>query len=112
MSADGLAWAPVACTLPTAKRPVRVAEFDELFKRSLLGQERVSRTRLSWRLEPGSEATVRDLTDRETSCCSFFAFTFTVAGDQTSLDVDVEVPSQHIDVLDALEQRAAAGMSR
>jgi hypothetical protein len=24
-------WAPDACTLPTAERPLRVAEFDDLF---------------------------------------------------------------------------------
>ena len=28
---DPLDWAPEACSLPTAERPLRVAEFDELF---------------------------------------------------------------------------------
>ncbi|GLZ06587.1 hypothetical protein Acsp03_40530 [Actinomadura sp. NBRC 104412] len=29
--ADGQGWAPQACTLPTAERPLRLAEFDALF---------------------------------------------------------------------------------
>jgi hypothetical protein len=111
VSADELAWAPTACTLPTADRPIRVAEFDDLFRRSLLGQQRLNPTRLRWRFESGSEATARGLADRESSCCPFFTFTFTVAGDQNGLQVDVEVPSEQVEVLDALEQRAAAGMT-
>ncbi|WP_245718914.1 hypothetical protein [Micromonospora rhizosphaerae] len=37
-------WVPEACTLPTAERPLRVAEFDELFATALRGQTRLSPT--------------------------------------------------------------------
>jgi hypothetical protein len=38
-------WAPDACTLPTPERPLRVAEFDDLFSHVLRMQPR-ERTRL------------------------------------------------------------------
>jgi hypothetical protein len=53
-----------------------------------------------------AEPTARDLTGRETACCSFFTFTFAAAGDV--VHVDVQVPDAHVDVLDALADRAAA----
>lgn len=41
----GLAWADVeACTLPTADRPLRVAEFDDLFTTSLRSIDQPSDT--------------------------------------------------------------------
>ena len=110
MTTNDPVWAPQACTLPTAERPVRVAEFDELFATGLRGQQRLARTRLRWRLDVAAEATARDLTGREIQCCSFFTFTFTPAGD--ALQLDVEVPAGHAAVLDALARRAAAGMRR
>ncbi|MCO8275920.1 hypothetical protein M1L60_35610 [Actinoplanes sp. TRM 88003] len=94
-------WVPDACTLPTAQQPVRLAEFDELFARSLRGQERLSPTELRWDLDPAAEAAARDLTARESECCSFFTFSFGVG-------LIVEVPPAYVDVLDALERRAAA----
>jgi hypothetical protein len=103
-------WAPQACTLPTAERPVRVAEFDELFAAGLRDQQRLARTRLRWRLDMAAEAAARDLTGRESECCSFFTFTFAPAG--AALQLAVEVPAGHAGVLDALARRAAAGMRR
>ena len=108
MTANDPGWAPQACTLPTAERPVRVAEFDELFATGLRGQQRLARTRLRWRLDVAAEAAARDLTSRESECCSFF--TFAPAGD--ALQLDVEVPAVHAGVLDALARWAAAGMRR
>jgi len=100
-------WVPRACTLPTAEQPLRIAEFDDLFATSLRGLERVAPTRLQLRLDAGTEATARDLTARETNCCSFFAFDYTpVAGGELLLDVTV--PQAHVAVLDALAVRAAA----
>jgi hypothetical protein len=99
-------WVPQACTLPTAEQPLRVAEFDDLFASGLLGQERLAPTRLQLRLDAAVEATARDLTARETSCCSFFGFDYTSAVDG-ELQVDVTVPQAHVDVLDALAVRAA-----
>jgi hypothetical protein len=96
------------CTLPTAELPLRLAEFDDLFATALRGQQRLSVTALHWDLDPMAEATARDLTSRESSCCSFFTFTFRPGGGV--LHVDVEVPAAHAEVLDALARRAAAGI--
>ena len=65
-------WVPAACTLPTVERPLRLAEFDDLFTTAVRGQQRLSPTRLRWQLDPVAEPTARDLTGRETDCCSFF----------------------------------------
>ena len=53
----------------------------------------------------------RDLTARESECCSFFTFTFD-RRPADALALDVEVPAAHVDVLDALAGRAAAGRRR
>ena len=100
---------PEACTLPTAQRPLRLAEFDDLFATALRGQQRLSPTRLRWRLDPAAEPAARDLTSREARCCAFFTFAFaTVDG---AVQLDVEIPAAQVDVLDALAARAATGMA-
>lgn len=99
------AWVPEACTLPTVERPLRLAEFDELFATALRGQQRPSPTTLRWDFDPACEATARDLTARESSCCSFFTFDFE-PGD-AGLRLHVAVPDAHVEVLDALQRRAA-----
>ena len=99
------AWAPDECTLPTAQRPLRRAEFDDLFATALLGQQRISPTRLRWHLDPAAQETARELSARESSCCSFFVFSFTTTVD--GLQMDAEVPSEHVAVLDALTQWVA-----
>jgi hypothetical protein len=104
-------WVPQACILPTAERPMRLAEFDDLFATALRGQQRPAPNRLRWQLDPVAEATVRDLAARESACCSFFTFSFTpAANDAEALDLEVRVPAGQVDVLDALAARAAAGM--
>ena len=102
------AWVPDACRLPTDELPLRLAEFDDLFATALRGQQRLSATALRWDLDPAAAATARDLTGRESGCCSFFSFTF--HPDDGFLRLDVEVPAAYVTVLDALAQRAAAGM--
>jgi len=109
MTLDDQAWVPEACTLPTVERPLRLAEFDDLFATALRGQQRLSPTSLRWRLDPAVEESARDLTVRERSCCSFFSFAFAPDGD--ILQLDVRVPAAHVAVLDALADRAAAGMA-
>jgi hypothetical protein len=109
MTTNQRPWAPEACTLPTTERPVRVREFDDLFATALRGVHRISPTQLRWWLDPTYEATARDLTARETRCCSFFTFTFTPA--ENDVQLDVQVPTSQIDVLDALAGRAAAGIA-
>jgi DNA-binding transcriptional MerR regulator len=101
-----------ACTLPTAQRPLRLAEFGHLFATALRDQERVSPTALRWTLSATPVASlhrdVLDLVARETRCCSFFTFTVTLDGD--TIRVDVDVPATHTAVLDALADQAAAAM--
>jgi hypothetical protein len=110
MTAKDEGWVTEACTLPTAQRPLRQAEFDRLFATALRDQRRLSATRLRWELDPAAEPEARELTRKETACCSFFAFTFTTTG--PGLQLEVGVPAAHVPVLDALATRAAAGMAR
>ncbi len=104
----GLAWVPQACTLPTAQQPLRLAEFDALFTTAVRPAERVGETRLRLTLsgEPDLDTVVRDLSARESDCCSFFTFTTTAAA-RGEVTLDVEVPPAHTDVLSALAERAA-----
>jgi hypothetical protein len=108
MTANDQEWVPQTCTLPAAERPARAAQFDELFATALRGQQRLAPTVLRWQLDAAAEASARELAGRESGCCSFFTFTFARAGD--AVQVDVEVPAASARVLDALAERAAAGM--
>ena len=100
--------APAACTLPTVERPLRVVEFGRLFAGGLRAQTRVSATRLRWVLDPAAEAEARDLTARESQCCSFFVFDVTSGQDADGeVVVVVDVPAELVAVLDALESLAA-----
>ncbi|OZM75376.1 co-chaperone YbbN [Pseudonocardia sp. MH-G8] len=104
-----LAWAPVdACTLPTADQPLREPEFDALFATAVRDVERLAPTLLRLHLDAGSgvEARTRELTARESTCCSFFDFQLTPAEDR--LVLDVRVPEARIEVLDGLTRRAEA----
>jgi hypothetical protein len=101
-------WVPPACTLPTIDQSPRLAEFDALFATALRAQQRTAPVRLRWILDPAAEARARDLTARESECCSFFTFTFHPTGD--ALLLEVEVPARQVKVLDVLAERAAAGM--
>ncbi|MEV4264475.1 hypothetical protein [Kribbella sp. NPDC049584] len=97
---DDLTWASDACTLPTADRPFRVAEFDQLFAGHLRGSDRVDAQTLELILDPESRATVEDLTARETECCSFF--TFTLRETAGGLHLRIAVPPTQTAVLDGL----------
>ena len=101
-------WVPSSCLLPTVERPLRLAEFDELFTRAVGGVERLEPGRVRLALEPTAEVSARaaDLMVREIGCCSFFAFTLTATND--ALHLEVSVPGGHIDVLNALAARAEA----
>ncbi|PZF81287.1 hypothetical protein [Jiangella anatolica] len=97
------AFVPSSCTLPTAERPLRLAEFADLFARSARRPRRVSPTRLELALDDDAAvlATARDLAQRESACCAFFTFTFGAGGALT-----VEVPAAQSPVLDGLERLA------
>lgn len=94
-----------ACTMPPAERPLRLAEFDALFATSVCS---VRRRAYDVRVQlTGTEELlerVRDLTARETSCCSFF--TFTIEGSDRDLTLDISVPPVRQEILDALAERA------
>jgi hypothetical protein len=103
------AWAPLdGCTLPTAEQPLREAEFDALFATALRSVERPATTWLRLNLDAGAavETRARDLTARESSCCSFFDFRLTAA--DGGLTLDVRVPQARTEVLDGLARRAEA----
>jgi hypothetical protein len=94
-----------ACTMPTAERPLRLAEFDSLFAesvRSVTYERDVARMHLTGRA--GLRDRVRDLAEREAACCSFFSFI--VDGDTDDVMLRVEVPPEHADILKALAARA------
>ena len=94
-----------ACTMPTSERPLRLAEFDALFGSAVRRVERRGETvRLLLGGGAGLVDRVRDLTDRETRCCSFF--TFTITGSDDNLTLDISVPPARQEILDALAERA------
>ena|SRR5690606_21499650 len=113
--ADGVA--PEACTLPTAERPLRLAEFTEVFRSSLVAidQRGPQRARLILHGRPELADTVRDLAARETECCSFFTFGVQVhelgsvhealtTGESREVEIllDAEVPAAYANVLSGL----------
>jgi hypothetical protein len=108
MSTEAEPWAPQACTLPTEERPLRVAEFDALFTEAVRSVRRIDVTSVSLELEPHVASRAADLVVRETGCCSFFTFSLVATGG--SLHLEIRVPAQHADVLEALAARAE-GMS-
>lgn len=102
---------PDACTLPAVDRPVRLAEFDELFATAVRRVEPVTARHVRLHLSgpAGLRAAVEDLTARESRCCSFFGFATTVldSADGEAVVLDIEVPGGYADVLASLAERAA-----
>jgi hypothetical protein len=109
---------PEMCTLPSAERPLRLAEFEELFRGSVRRAEVVSPVRARvWMSGPaGLGASVRDLAARESQCCSFFTFTVTPGGGGGAvgeeLVLDVQVPAAHTEVLAAFAGWAGSVVAR
>jgi thioredoxin len=113
LPAGPASWVPGdACTLPSADRPLRMAEFDDLFATAVRAVDRIDPTRLRLRLDPRPEVAARtaDLAVRETDCCGFFTFTLTATDEQLALEVTV--PNDRSAVLDGLVARATAGEAR
>jgi len=91
-----------------AERPLRAAEFDELFATALRGLARPEPTRLRLTLD-GSDRVVtatRELVTQEAACCSRFRFTLTRTPGHM-LRLEVRVPAEWTSVLDGLAARAA-----
>jgi hypothetical protein len=99
-------WAPQACTLPQAERPLRQAEFGSLFAAGVRSVDRVDAVHLRLILDPAFERITRELTEREVECCSFFTFTLERSGDD--LRLDIQVPTSQAAVLTALANQAEA----
>ncbi|MFC9970252.1 hypothetical protein ACFVH6_05045 [Spirillospora sp. NPDC127200] len=99
-------WAPQACTLPTAERPLREAEFDALFAEAVTEVSRTAsgQVRLRLRPEPPIAGRAAELAVRETGCCSFFTFTLTATGGGLALEVGAA--GRHAEVVAALAERA------
>jgi hypothetical protein len=107
-----LGWAEVAaCTLPTAERPLRMAEFDDLFATSLRSIERTDGTEVRMLLAGDASLAGRTqaLADAESACCSFFIFAVTPLEDGR-MAFDVSVPLAYVGVLDGLVGRATAAL--
>jgi hypothetical protein len=107
---------PVAdfCTLPTAARPLRVAEFDELFRDQVAVPRWIDLHRVEFTFHGADDRydQVSDLVERETACCSFFDFSIArrpqEAAEGSVVVLRVGVPESHHDVVDSLINRAAA----
>ena len=94
-----------ACTLPTAERPLRLAEFDTLFAEHLTGSTWIDdRLRLELTGGDGLRDRVADLAARESECCSFFDFSLSGAGDTIVLEVGA--PPERHDILAGLAEIA------
>ena len=99
-----------ACTMPTAERPLRLAEFDDLFASAARSVTRADDGVLIHLVGPaGLRDRVRDLAARETACCSFF--TFVVDGREDDLTLHVSVPPERRTILDALAARAEGAIA-
>jgi hypothetical protein len=99
-----------ACTMPTAERPLRLAEFDDLFASAA---RRVTRTDDGVLIHFVGTADlreqVRSLATRESACCSFFKFV--VEGREDDITLLVSVPPERRSILDALAARAEAAIA-
>ena len=103
---EDLGWVPESCSLPTVEQPLRVDEFDQLFRDSVLRFTRRSATNLVLVLGADAESSARELAERETGCCSFFDFQFGSSGSDVAMSINVA--ESQTDVLDALTERVRA----
>jgi hypothetical protein len=94
-------WVPDECTLPTADRPLRTAQFREVFGELARDVERAApgRLRLTLTASPEVAGRVAELAVRETECCSFFEFTLTAG---KGLSLEIAVPKGREEILDAM----------
>jgi len=100
---------------------MRLAEFEDLFRANLVGIQVLGPRRARFDLVGGNDLleVVKDLSDRESQCCSFFDFTVTerpltsVEGGSGSAraHLDVAVPAEHQEVLDSLIEHARDAQS-
>jgi hypothetical protein len=98
------------CTLPTAARPLRVVEFDELFQSQIAAPRWTHPNQTEFRFGGDLYDQVSDLAAREAACCSFFDFSITQEPAEevprSSIVLRVGVPASRHDVLEALTSQA------
>ena len=101
----------MSCTLPTAERPLRAAEWGDLLASAATGIRRTAAQQVTVRLRPDPAVAARagDLAVRETQCCSFFTFGLIASGG--GLELTVAVPAAQTAVLDALLDQAAGAVT-
>jgi hypothetical protein len=99
-------WVPSACTLPTTEQPVRIAQFDDLFRKAVSGVDQPSsgNVRLTLHPSPQNAARAARLAAMESSCCAFFSFDLAIANGELTLSV-VARPA-HEQILNAFAVRA------
>src|SRR3954452_18808931 len=92
MSSDTAPTPPIACDMTGAPDTAaeRVDEYGRLFAAALVGRERTTTgIRFRFRGDPRVEEWVRDLAARERTCCAFFTFAISRAGDEVHWDASV-----------------------
>jgi hypothetical protein len=101
------------CTLPSAAQPMRLMEFEELFRRQVSQPRRMGphQVQFTFANADGLYGRVSDLVARESACCSFFQFMIK-AVEQDHLVLRVGVPASRDDVLNALLDRARAAIDQ
>ena len=106
------------CTLPAPAQPLRLMEFDELFRSQVRPPRRIDAARVEFTLAnaEGLHAQRADLVARETACCPFFEFTISEhphgGAGEDHLVLRVGVPASRVDILEALTDRAVAVTGR
>ena len=102
------------CTLPVAAQPFRLMEFEELFRSQTRPPRRIDAHRVEFTFANANDlyAHVSDLVARESACCSFFEFTINedASADQDHLILQIGVPANRDEVLEALAERAHAAI--
>lgn len=96
---------PIMCTLSPNSMVDRLTEFESLFAESLAGMEREPLLlRLTFAVDAGQDAGVRELFAAEQQCCAFLVFTFdrTEAG----LVVSIAAPEAAGPTLDGFQTLA------
>jgi len=101
----------MSCTLPTAERPLRAAEWGDLLASAATAVRRTAAQQATVRLRPDPAVAARagDLAVRETQCCSFFTFGLIASGG--GLELTVTVPAAQTAVLDALLEQATRAVT-
>lgn len=84
---------PIVCDMTNAPdtETERTEEYRRILTTALVGRERTGDDSFRWRFrdDEGMEAWVRDLAEREQTCCAFFTFSVTRTGGEVWLDVGV-----------------------